>query len=122
VNREGTRRVSPLPIVLLGLAPPSDGGVSVAPRFVAIGRLSDPGAIDLDQPPSAFHPTTLAPGGQLDVYLLASAGPCASRDDSFARCLLQEVDLVYEILWVRKTGSVALPTDIAIPARDGCTG
>jgi hypothetical protein len=109
--------VSPLPITLEGLAERKDlEDAFNAPRFVAIGLPAVPGMLDLN-PPDGFHPTTLLPGAEQDVYLLVTAGPCATKSQTVeGRYTLDTVYLAYEVLGVGKIGSVTLPSRIAIPA------
>ena len=110
----------PLPITLRGL-------VSTDPEF-AWGRI---GAVGV--PPSGevtaeverlrpLEPTIVAPGGKLFIVIAGIASPCAlgrdnTDDPNSTGAYILPVDVVYDIVGIRRVTAVQLPFEGDIPTR-----
>ena len=117
---------SSLPLELRGFEPgPSDPDLpQLGPRFVALGVLPPQSALIEDAAP--FRPTTLEPGGSVDLVLLGMAGVCALPAPPADRIgggftSITSVDFVYDQLTMIHRQPVELMDPVNVWWPDSCS-
>jgi hypothetical protein len=121
----------PLPIRLDGIVEDPGASGTNLPRWTAMTTATDPNVIgqpfkDL----GTFEPTTVEPGGYLDVYLVSKAGPCAFGP-SFTLAKSADLSMIirnrqvlfgYSVLGLSSSAPYELPVNLAEPTRNNCSG
>jgi hypothetical protein len=119
----------PLPIRLDGIVKDPGASGTNLPRWTAMTTATDPNVIgqpfkDL----GTFQPTTVEPGGYLDVYLVSKAGPCAFGP-SFTLAKSADLSMIirnrqvffgYSVLGLSSSAPYELPVNLAEPQKVGC--
>ena len=117
--------VAPVPITILGLA--EDPRSMAWGHVSALGLLDDPDNHSMDEPSHtrAFAPTTVVPGDRLFLIVAGRASACAvdrpnTGSVGEAGASFGQIDVVYEILGVRRTTTVSLPFSPQLPMDAAC--
>jgi hypothetical protein len=117
-----------LPLTILGL----DGPTTTAgnPHIATIDSLgwvvqpSDGPITYLSANPadaSAAWPVTLAPGEELAIAVVGRAGPCADADDVVRTVPLDDINIAYRALAIRRTVGIGLPAVVFVTSKSPCT-
>jgi hypothetical protein len=112
----------PFPITVLGIVP--DRRDLAFGRFTAAGWMGDESGVGTVEP-ERFAPLTLQPDGYQVLAVAARASPCAVARDTSGDALsagagVQEIQVAYEILGIRKVATLQLPKVIRISLDPNC--
>ncbi len=112
----------PFPLTVLGILP--DRRNLAFGRFTAAGWMGGDDGISTVQP-ERFAPLTLQPGGYQVLSVAARSTPCAvardtSRDASGASAGVEEIQVAYETLGIRKVATLQLPETVRISIDPEC--
>ena len=117
-----------IPVELDGIVEEPDAASVIAPRWTALALGTDPNAFG--QPVEQlipFHPVALAPGEYVILYVVGKVSACATghtpdRADLSYAIRGPDVELVYSVLGLSASSHYSMPTRVAEPLVDGCTG